>query len=248
MSSGIVVQDASLYNKLKITNSQPPPQQQQQQQQQQHQQQTSRYEVVDNFLTEVLSQQRKKHEVEKMKMNLKDKALLLDRSNLDRKNQKKQKKRKKNVSTALSRRAGLHVIPKNGQKYSNFVPMNLLWVQYMRSSFGSMGSPLSLHADERLLKIEYHGACVTVVNAKCSTLIGLRGIVVKETKQLFQMVTECDELNTVSKRGCIFMFEIDGFRVKINGDAIVGRAGTRNMKKKKGVFNSRLLLDSLTDG
>ena len=237
-----VIPDTSLYSKLKLPNlpnitAYP-----------QSSQKTSRGALVDQLLDDVLSGQRKQHEIEKMKISLKEKALLLDRANLERKqNSQKRKRRKKLVSSRLTREARLHHIPKEEQKYAHFLPLHSLWEQYIRSTFKSGSNELSIRADERLLKIDFHGALFTVINSKCPSLIGLRGIVAKETKLMFQLVTECDELKTVPKKNSIFMMEVDKFRIKMNGDAIVGKPGFRTTKKIKNTFDSRLLLDCLSN-
>merc|ERR1712150_197434 len=130
----------------------------------------------------------------------------------------------------------LHEIPKDKQKHSYFQPLNELWKQYITSNFRSGDNRFSLRANERLLKVDYHGAEFIVVNSKCQTLIGLKGIVVKETKNVFTLITAMDTLKYIPKKNSVFMYEIDGYRVRVNGDAIIGRPGFRSSKKIKGTY------------
>ena len=228
------ISESSLYSKLKICNDR------------QHEGTSiqSREDIVDTCLSDILSK-RKRHEIDQMKSKLKEKALLLDKANIDRKQKKKGKKRKQLVSNKLIRDLNLHSIPKEGQKYAYFVPLNHLWKQYISSVFKTGQNRLSLRADERLLKVDYHGAIFTVINSKCTTYIGLKGIVAKETKHMFMLITEYDELKCIPKKNNIFMFEHEGHRVKINGDAVLGRPGSRSNKKIKMMFFGDRLLDCL---
>lgn len=204
----------------------------------------SRDEIVDDCLSDILSQ-RKPAEIKQMKVKLKERALLLDKAQMDRLNRKKKKRSKKLVSSKLTKSLGLHTIPKEGQKYEYFVPLNQLWRGYIKSALKGGGNNFALRADERLLKIDYHGAEFKVVNAKCSSFISLKGIVAKETKNTFILITMCDELKCVPKKSTIFMCEIEGYRVMINGDAVLGRPAMRSNKKIKGNYFGNLLLDCL---
>lgn len=205
-------------------------------------------QVIDTVLNEEFKEKRKPREIDLLRQKLKDKALLIDKSYSSAKFTKKVKKKKREYKlTQKTRRLkelNLHDIPKEGQKYEYFKPLNNLWIQYVTSKFSNQdGIVKKLNADDRLLKMDYHGAFMTVVNSKCKSYIGIKGIVAKETKYVLMLVTQENTLKKIPKKGSIFMFEVQGYRVKINGDAIVGRPGVRISKKFKSEFNSELLLN-----
>ena len=209
---------------------------------------SEKQQIINTILNEELKEKRKPHEIDILRQKLKDKALLIDKSYSSAKFTKKVKKKKREYKlTQKTRRLkelNLHDIPKEGQKYEYFKPLNNLWIQYVTSKFSNQdGIVKKLNADDRLLKMDYHGAFMTVVNSKCKSYIGIKGIVAKETKYVLMLVTQENTLKKIPKKGSIFMFEVQGYRVKINGDAIVGRPGVRISKKFKSEFNSELLLN-----
>ncbi|CAL1278862.1 unnamed protein product [Larinioides sclopetarius] len=71
---------------------------------------------------------------------------------------------------------------------------------------------------QKLLKADYHGCMLVVASSVCHTYIGIRGIVVQETKNVFRLITEEDKLKTVPKKGSVFCFELNGYIFKIYGD------------------------------
>lgn len=52
-------------------------------------------------------------------------------------------------------------------------------------------------AGSMLASADYHGAELTVVRSRCVGLVGSRGIVVRDTKFTFQVITEKNELKSM---------------------------------------------------
>ena len=52
-------------------------------------------------------------------------------------------------------------------------------------------------AGARLASADFHGAKVMVVRSKSVSTVGLRGIIVRDTKFTFKIITEKDELKSV---------------------------------------------------
>ena len=48
----------------------------------------------------------------------------------------------------------------------------------------------------KLVSADYHGAEVEVVRSRCAGRVGTKGIVVRDTKFTFQIVTEKDEVKS----------------------------------------------------
>ena len=63
-------------------------------------------------------------------------------------------------------------------------------------------------ADPILVSADYHGALLEVVRSRCVSRIGLKGIVVKDTKFTFEIVTKHDVVKRVPKEHTVFRFEI----------------------------------------
>lgn len=55
--------------------------------------------------------------------------------------------------------------------------------------------------ETRLLKADLHGAVLTVIRSKCSGFVGVRGILLQETENMFNIVTATDQL-----KGFLFQF------------------------------------------
>lgn len=53
-------------------------------------------------------------------------------------------------------------------------------------------------AGSKLASADYHGAKIMVVRSRCTSLVGLAGIVVRDTKFTFQIITQKDELKSRS--------------------------------------------------
>lgn len=57
-----------------------------------------------------------------------------------------------------------------------------------------MVTPMSHGA--KLVSADYHGAEVEVVRSRCASRVGVKGIVVRDTKFTFVVVTEKDEVKS----------------------------------------------------
>ena len=92
----------------------------------------------------------------------------------------------------------------------------------------------------KLVKCDYHGACVTITSAKNCSLVGLTGIIIQETKLTLRLVDENNNVLVVPKSGCVFAFEspLDGRIFKVAGSHIslspVLRSRVKLKSRKKG--------------
>lgn len=107
--------------------------------------------------------------------------------------------------------------------------------------------------ENALLRADYHGAYLRIVQTKCPSLIGKCGIVVQETLNTFVMM-QCDSkpLGTVTrphclmssfaslvvpKAGCVFECALAGvgtpLRWQLFGDQLRQHSGLRSSKKFK---------------
>ncbi|KAI9012721.1 Rof/RNase P-like protein [Gaertneriomyces semiglobifer] len=135
------------------------------------------------------------------------------------------------MSNKLRKKSGLYDIPTD-VKYEAFLPLHQLWKGYMNMLLAD--SAHGTTAMMRLLKADYHGAVFSVVRSKCPTYVGITGIVIKETENMFYIVTEQDEAKVVPKRNNVFMFETrEGERFTLFGNQFCTRSGERVAKKFK---------------
>ncbi|KAI8820123.1 RNase P subunit p29-like protein [Fimicolochytrium jonesii] len=88
--------------------------------------------------------------------------------------------------------------------FESFLPLHALWTSYMTELLGTETAPQNVLP--RLLRADYHGAVFTVVKAKCPSLVGLCGVVVKETENMFTLVGRGGGVKVIPKRNTVFTF------------------------------------------
>ncbi|KAF7456090.1 POP4 like ribonuclease P protein subunit [Cryptosporidium felis] len=98
-------------------------------------------------------------------------------------------------------------------KYSHFIPLNDLWRQYMTGlveslQFRSAGKVRLSQLSQSLSQADLHGSVITVVSSSNKGCINLRGIVVKETKETFVMISSDNKVRTVLKFQSVFSIAI----------------------------------------
>ncbi|KAF4997165.1 hypothetical protein FGRMN_4059 [Fusarium graminum] len=147
----------------------------------------------------------------------------------------KQKQRPKPLSSRERRNLGLHDIPKDGQKYHIYEPLNQLWLGYARELLGNdlhTGGP---SAAVKLASAEFHGAPIQVVRSHCPGRVGIQGVVVRDRKFVFEIITKKRGVKIVPKEGTTFRVEI-----LVNGETTKGEQGSENK-----VFACEILGDQM---
>ncbi|KAK8010033.1 rRNA and tRNA processing protein [Apiospora arundinis] len=126
----------------------------------------------------------------------------------DDKNRKRKSQKPKPLSASQRRKLGLYDVPKSAQKYAVFEPLRQLWIGYMREVLGShlyTGGPACA---AKLCAAEYHGAEVEVTRSACPSRVGIKGIVVKDSRFAFEIVTPKNEMKLIPKEGTMFRLHI----------------------------------------
>lgn len=86
-----------------------------------------------------------------------------------------------------------------------------------------------------LLYSTFIGLTTKIVNSSQKDLVGLKGCIVDETKNM--LVLECNgRERKIQKAGCIFRFYLDNGAVDIDGTKIMFRHFERPKKAKKGAI------------
>lgn len=114
----------------------------------------------------------------------------------------------KPLSAKQCRQLGLHDIPRDGQKYATFVPLHNLWLGYVREILGSEVYTGGQGAAAKLSAADFHGAEIEVVRSGCVGRVGIKGIVIKDTRFTFEVITAKNKIKTVPKEGTMFRVEI----------------------------------------
>ncbi|KAL8710360.1 MAG: hypothetical protein Q9225_007308 [Loekoesia sp. 1 TL-2023] len=131
---------------------------------------------------------------------------------LRKKEKSRRRQKPKPLSAKEKRISGIYEIPKESQKYEIYVPLYRMWLGYFWEILGMVKGKqnwmTAQAAGSKIASADFHGAKLTVVRSKCVSLVGLEGIVVRDTKFTFQIITKRSELKTIPKNHTIFRFQI----------------------------------------
>lgn len=106
----------------------------------------------------------------------------------------------KPLSAKEKRISGIYEIAKHAQKYEVYLPLHSMWLCYMWEILGlEKGEKAFVTAQSvgtKLASADFHGAELVVVRSRCVSMVGLKGIVVRDTKYTFVIVTKKNELKS----------------------------------------------------
>ncbi|XP_058130640.1 ribonuclease P protein subunit p29 [Anopheles ziemanni] len=155
---------------------------------------------------------------------------------------KRKKTRKHQEKSVLSRQQikdlGLYALPHGTITYNDAVPLHKMWCEYISTCFHrleipSVTEPRYNNTVASLLKADYHGAKVTIVRSKQSSVIGVKGIVILETKGTFKIVSKDNKIRTIPKNDSLFEVHIRDIVVTISGNILNARPAERSVRKLK---------------
>ncbi|KAF1919716.1 Rof/RNase P-like protein [Ampelomyces quisqualis] len=135
-------------------------------------------------------------------------------------NERKEKARKhgkqkpRPLSAAEKRKLCLNEIPKEQHKYAIYEPLHNLWLGYMREILGVNDAQRAIYltpasSGQILASADMHGALLSVVRSRCVSRVGLQGIVVRDTRFTFEIITKNNVLKAIPKEHTVFRFEIE---------------------------------------
>ncbi|EFN61413.1 Ribonuclease P protein subunit p29 [Camponotus floridanus] len=137
---------------------------------------------------------------------------------------------------------------KNQIKYSNLLPLNQLWLSYIRKVLGvesftsipeNSNNPNWENVNQQLIKADFHGAKISIEKSKCPTLVGLTGIVIQDTKNTFRICGLDNVIRTIPKDVVKIHIHLDnGVILKAFGRQLRIRPVERAVKKFK---NTRIV-------
>ncbi|KYN08244.1 Ribonuclease P protein subunit p29, partial [Cyphomyrmex costatus] len=130
---------------------------------------------------------------------------------------------------------------RNQMKYSDVLPLNELWLQYMQEMLG-VESFADISENPRnweninlqLIKADFHGAKISIDRSKCPSLVGVTGIVIQDTKNTFRVCGMDNIIRTIPKDVVkINIYLDDGVILKVFGRDLSTRPAERAVKKLK---------------
>jgi ribonuclease P protein subunit POP4 len=130
---------------------------------------------------------------------------------LQKEKAQRRSKKPKPLSARQKRVLGVHDIPKEQQKYAIYEPLHSMWCAYIRDILGLSDGRNYVDANSAgpmLVSADYHGAHLEVVRSRCVSRVGLQGLVVKDTKFTFELITPNNQLKTVPKEHTVFRFNL----------------------------------------
>lgn len=172
-----------------------------------------------------------------------------------KKQQRKKALKPKPLSVSQRRKLGLYDVPREGQKHALFEPLHQLWLGYVREILGNEVYTGGEGAAAKLASADFHGAGVEVVRSGCVSRVGIKGIVIKDSKFAFEIITRKNRLKLVPKEGTVFRFEVpvpvskatgDGSEeqssmiFEIHGEQFQFRSADRSSRKFRSHFSKKL--------
>ncbi|KAI9105012.1 RNase P/MRP p29 subunit [Phlyctochytrium arcticum] len=143
----------------------------------------------------------------------------------------KQRRRSKKMTAKERKATGAWDIPATAKKFEVFAPLHKMWMGYMTEILDS-NHPASIQ--QKLLRADFHGANMTVTQSKCPTNIGISGIVIKETENMFYIITTTNAVKVIPKRNSIFTLGLPRKTCgTIYGNHLIVRPADRSSRKFK---------------
>lgn len=87
----------------------------------------------------------------------------------------------------------------------------------------------------KLCSADFHGAEVEVVRSRCVSRVGVMGIVVRDARGVFEVVTKGDGVKLLPKEHTVFRFLVPRPKKKVDGgpEAVNGEAGNKKEGEEK---------------
>ncbi|KAH6660994.1 Rof/RNase P-like protein [Truncatella angustata] len=126
----------------------------------------------------------------------------------DDKNKRAKALKPKPLTSQQRRKLGLYHVPKEAQKYHIYEPLNRLWAGYIREILGNELYTGCQGAAAKLAAADYHGAQIQVCRSRNPGRVGLSGIVIKDSKFTFEIVTKMNKVKVVPKEGTTFQVNV----------------------------------------
>lgn len=129
------------------------------------------------------------------------------------------KRSKTHMSMKQHKKCGSFDLPQD-LKFDFFKPMHEMWKGYIVELLNISGKN---QLAQCLLSADLHGAIIQVAECKVTSLSGASGIMIRETAETFGLITKNDRFRVVPKRGSVFLFQVDCWKITLCGDKLLAR-------------------------
>ncbi|MCD9641052.1 hypothetical protein HAX54_026868 [Datura stramonium] len=134
--------------------------------------------------------------------------------------QRQSKRSKRHMSIKQHKKFGSFDLPQEFHNYDIFKPMHDKWKDYVTKLLKNIGKN---QLSQCLLNADLHGALILVVQCKIAGLIGVHGIMIRETVETFGIIKEDNKFQVVPKKLSVFMLQVDCWKVTLLGDKLISR-------------------------
>lgn len=154
----------------------------------------------------------------------------------------------KKSTRSISKQTRDLLITRNKLKFSDHVKLNDLWNSYMENQLSNskienddLVSAFESHhpSYEQLSatfsKSDFHGAMVEVLRSKNPSVLKLKGIVIKETQNVFTILSEDNISRTIPKKNCVFRFHWKNVHFDVLGNNLRMKSAMRTTRKIKSI-------------
>ncbi|KAK9124339.1 hypothetical protein Sjap_013941 [Stephania japonica] len=131
------------------------------------------------------------------------------------------KRSKRRMSLKQHRKYGSFDFPQEFHKFEMFKPMHNMWKDYIMQLIKNVGTN---QVAQSLLSADLHGAILLVADSKIISLVGVTGIMVRETAETFGFITPDNKFRVVPKRPSVFIFRADCWKITLYGDKLISRS------------------------
>ncbi len=144
---------------------------------------------------------------------------------------KTQIKNKKRISKSNYTKNLISKIKKDKISYESLLPMNKIWNEYINNLLnGTLNEEIIAG---KFLKADLHGAMIEVINSNNKNNIGIKGILIFESRRTFNILTKENKVKTILKPGCLFEITFNNIEIQILGDNFLYKSAERTKAKYK---------------
>ena len=89
----------------------------------------------------------------------------------------------------------------------------------------------------KFLKADLHGSMIKVINSNNKNNIGIKGILIFESRRTFNILTKENKVKTILKPGSLFEITFNNIEIQILGDNFLYKSAERTKAKYKIKYN-----------
>lgn len=130
------------------------------------------------------------------------------------------KRSKKHMSLKQLKKCGSFNLSNKFRNFETYKPMHDKWKSNIQQLLKITGEN---QLAQCLLNENLHGALILVVQCKIVSYSGMCGIMVRETKETFGIITQDNKFRAVPKKLSVFMFQADSWKISLHGDNLISR-------------------------